>query len=105
DSTLARTFHFGGLYPRADANQDWVLVYKLAHHFSRGDGDRRHHGRGRGLRDLAAELSWPAVVLVDDPGELHGSDPARLGRQPLYPDELVQLDQNAARRFASPAFR
>ena len=44
---------------------------------------RRDDGGGRGLRDLAAQLSRPAALLVDDPGELHGADPGA-DRHPFH---------------------
>ena len=53
-------------------------------------------GRGRRLRDLAARLSRPALLLVDDPGELHGADPGA-DRQPFHPDEPVRPHQHAGR--------
>ena len=52
-------------------------------------------GGGRRLRDLAAELSRPAALLVDDPGELHGPDPGA-DRQPLHPHQPARPHQHAA---------
>ena len=58
-------------------------------------------GRRRRLRDLAAQFPRTALLLVDDPGELHGSDPGS-DRQSFHPDEPVPPDQHAGRAWSLP---
>ena len=50
---------------------------------------------GAGYAISQLDFPGPAILLVDDPGELHGPDPGA-DRHPLHHDEPVQADQHAA---------